>query len=55
MISISHENIHKAKFKLMVIGLIQIDKKYLFSDTSGQYIGTELRGVLGIIVSSIKF
>ncbi len=31
----------------MVIGLIQIEKKYLFSDTSCQYIGTELRSVLG--------
>ena len=53
--SISHEDIHKAKFNGMVIDLTQIDKKHIFSDTSGQYIGTELRGVLGTIVYPIKF
>jgi hypothetical protein len=53
--SISHDDIHEAKFNGLVIDLTQIDKKHIFSDKSGQYIGTELRGVLGTIVSPIKF
>jgi len=34
--SIDHEEIHKAKFNGMVIGLTNIDACYLYSDKNGQ-------------------
>ena len=52
---IEHDEIHKAKFNGMVVGITSIDANYIYSNKNGQFIGTELRGVLGTLVSPIKF
>ena len=52
---IEHDDIHKAKFNGMIIGLTYIDANYIYSNKNSQFIGTELRGVLGTLVSPIKF
>ncbi len=53
--SIEHDELHKAKFNGMVISLTNIDSKYLYSEKNSQFIGTELRGVLGSLASPIKY
>ena len=53
--SIEHDELHKAKFNGMVISLTNIDSKYLYSEKNSQFIGTELRGVLGLLASPIKY
>ena len=47
---IEHDDIHKAKFNGMIIGLTDIDANFIYSNKNGHYIGTELRGVLGTLV-----